>query len=562
MRSPGSGNSLTKEAELTFSRLLLAPAAALLLGTAPAPPPLPAGVWQAPPAMADRVRADVEFLADDLLEGRATGTRGHELAALYVASQFRGIGLQPAGEKGSWYQHVPFRRASHEGTPALALVSGGKREALAFGTEAAVRPSITERERRIDAPLVFVGWGISDARYRFDDYRGLDLKGKIAVAFSGTPKGLPSEVAAHLGQQKDEFAAAAGAIGLIEIEPSAGAPGGTVRSALRPRVTDWVDAQGRTGNTAPGLRLRAGVSEETAGKLFAGAARSLAAVRAEAGRGGHPRGFALKPRFTLQDRMKWEEFTSPAVLGLLPGANPKLRAETVILMGHLDHLGIERDARPGEDAINNGALDNAAGIATMLEAARAFGRSGKPPKRSVLFIAHTAEEVGLLGASYWAANPTVPLAQVAAAVNLDMPLPLYDFTDVVAFGADHSTVARAVRDAAKTMGLATGPDPMPEQGIFTRSDHYPLVLKGVPSVLLFTGHANGGKPVWDRFFEEAYHQVDDDLKQPIRWSALARYGELNYRIARTLADARERPRWVEGSYFADLVAPGAPRAKR
>ncbi|WP_205481275.1 M20/M25/M40 family metallo-hydrolase [Sphingomonas arenae] len=512
--------------------------------------------------MADRVQADVEFLADDLLEGRGAGERGHEVAALYVASQFRSLGMQPAGENGSWYQRVPFRRATHEGSPRLELISGATREALSVGSDAAVRPSITERERRIEAPMVFVGWGITDGRYRFDDYRGLDLKGKIAVAFSGTPKGLPSEVAAHLSQQKDEFAAAAGAIGLIEIDPGSDSPAGTVRGASRPRVTDWVDAKGRTGNTAAGLRFRAGVSEATTQRMFAGAAQSLARIRAEAAGGRHPKGFALKPRFALQDKMKWEEFTSPAVLGLLPGTDPKLRSETVILMGHLDHLGIDPDAKPGEDAIYNGALDNAAGIATMLEAGRAFVRSGKPPKRSVLFIAHTAEELGLLGASYWASNPTVPLRQVAGAVNLDMPVPLYDFTEVVAFGADHSTVARAVADAAKTMGLGVGPDPMPEQGIFTRSDHYPLVMKGVPSVLLFTGHANGGKEVWARFFEEAYHQVDDDLKQPIRWTALARYGELNYRIARTLADAPQRPRWIKGSYFADLVAPGEPRAER
>lgn len=556
MLSPGSANSPPKDTDLDFKRLALAPVAAILLGAAP-----PA-LWQAPLTMADRVRADVEFLADDLLEGRAAGKRGHEIAALYVASQFRSLGFQPAGENGTWYQRVPFRRASHDGTPDITLVTGNRRQRLTAGEDAAVRPSITERERRIDAPLVFVGWGIDDARYRFSDYRGLDLRGKVAVAFSGTPKGLPSEVAAHLSQQKDEFAAAAGAIGLIEIEPSGGKATGTIASSNRPSVTDWVDGQGQTGNTAQGLRFRAGVSEAVSRRLFEGAAASLDSVRAQAQRGNHPRGFPLRSRFALTDKMAWEEFTSPAVLGLLPGADPKLRSEHVILMGHLDHLGIEPDARPGEDAIHNGALDNAAGIATMLEAGRAFVRSGRPPRRSVLFIAHTAEELGLLGASYWASHPTVPLSRTVAAVNLDMPLPLYDFTDVGAFGADHSTVALAVAEAAKTMGIATGPDPMPEQGIFTRSDHYPLVLKGIPSVLLFTGYANGGKAIWGKFFEDAYHQVDDDLKQPILWPALARYGELNYRIARTLADQPERPRWYRDSYFADVVAPREPRAER
>ena len=544
---------------MPLTRLLLAPAAALaLLGTAPASAPL----YQAPQAQADRVRADVEFLADDLLEGRQAGKRGHEIAALYVASQFRGLGLQPAGEGGGWYQRVPLRRATHEAPPQLTLTLGGKAETLKPGADMGIRPSVTERERKLDAELVFVGYGIQDARLGMADYAGLDLRGKIAVALSGTPKELSSEIAAHLGQQKDDMAAAAGAVGLIELPSGTSNPLGSIGSSGRSSTTDWVDAAGQTGNTAKGLRLRGGVSQALAARLFQGAPASLADIRKQAEAGQRPKGFPLAARLSVQARSQWEDYTSPAVLGVIPGSDPALRAEHVILMGHLDHLGIKADAKPGEDAIHNGALDNAAGIATMLEAARSFVRSGKPPRRSVLFIAHTAEEIGLLGASYWAAHPTVPAAQVAAAVNLDMPVPLYDFTDVVAFGADHSTVARTVAAAARTMGIGVGPDPMPEQGIFTRSDHYPLVLRGIPSILLFTGHANGGKPVWDKFFADAYHQPDDDLKQPIRWSALARYGELNYRIARALADERQRPRWLSGSYFADAVAPNAPRAVR
>jgi Zn-dependent M28 family amino/carboxypeptidase len=259
---------------------------------------------------------------------------------------------------------------------------------------------------------------------------------------------------------------------------------------------------------------------------------------------------ALTGTLTVDARSSWTDFTSPAVLARLPGSDPRLAAENVLLMGHLDHLGVRENARPGEDPIFNGALDNAAGIATMLEAAERFVASRDRPKRSLLFIAHTGEELGLLGAAYWASHPTVPASSVAAAVNLDMPVPLYDFTDVTAFGAEHSTVADAVAAAGRTMGISVGPDPMPEQGIFVRSDHYPLVLRGIPSVLLFTGHANGGKAVWDRFFADTYHQADDDLAQPINWPALARYGELNYRIARALADAPVRAEWRKGSYFA------------
>jgi hypothetical protein len=523
---------------LRLASLAFAPIAAALLAAAPPSAPL----YQAPPAQAERVRATVEFLADDLLEGRGTGKRGHELAALYVASRYRALGLEPAGENGSWYQRVPFRRAVHKSQPRAVLKGRGPSTALQPGRDFALRPSVTEPIRSIEAELVFVGFGLRDPRLKLDDYAGLDLRGKIAVVLGGVPRGLPSDVAAHLSQQKDEMAAAAGAIGLFEI--GAGTPSGD-----RP-VTDWVDSRGLAGSTPAGLRLRGTFGRDFAERLFGGKSMSLAALLQSRAAGQPLRGFPLNAHLAVDAESRWTEFTSPAVLSKLPGSDRRLAAEHVILMGHLDHLGVREDAKLGEDAIYNGALDNAAGIATMLEAAERFVASGERPKRSLLFIAHTGEELGLLGASYWAAHPTVPVASVAAAVNLDMPVPLYDFTDVTAFGADHSTVADAVAAAGRTMGVAVGPDPMPEQGIFVRSDHYPLVLRGIPSVLLFTGHANGGKAVWDRFFADAYHQADDDLKQPINWNALARYGELNYRIARTLADAPRRADWRAGSYFA------------
>jgi Zn-dependent M28 family amino/carboxypeptidase len=260
--------------------------------------------------------------------------------------------------------------------------------------------------------------------------------------------------------------------------------------------------------------------------------------------------------------MKWEDFSSPEVIGLLPGADPALKDEYVVLMGHLDHLGVKKDAQPGEDAIYNGALDNAAGVATMLEAARKFADSGKPPRRSVLFIANTGEERGLRGADYFAAHPTVPTDKIVGVVDLDMPLLLYPFSDVIAFGGEHSTVARTIADAAASMGVKVSPDPMPEEAIFVRSDHYRFVTRGIPGILLMTGYANGGEPKWKAFLSGAYHKPNDDLKQPILWDQGARYAELNYRIARALADADQRPLWYRGDYFGDTFAPGQPRAQK
>ena len=246
----------------------------------------------------------------------------------------------------------------------------------------------------------------------------------------------------------------------------------------------------------------------------------------------------------------------------LPGSDPRLAAEHVVLMGHLDHLGLVTNPKPGADAVNNGALDNAAGVATMLEAARAFVASGKPPRRSVMFIANTGEELGLLGADYFAAHPTVPASSIVGLVDLDMPLLLYPFTDVIAFGAEHSTVAKAVADAGRQMGVAVSPDPMPEESIFVRSDHYRFVTRGVPAILLMTGFANGGEAQWKNFLGKVYHTPGDDLSQKIDWASAARYGELNYRISRALADADQRPLWYKGDYFGDRFAPGAPRAAR
>jgi hypothetical protein len=522
---------------------------------------VPALAEPAEQAAARRVRADVEFLASDNLEGRDTGSRGYAVAADYVASQFRAIGLEPAGEKGGWFQQVPFRRASFDKAPRLTLTISGQTVALEQGKDAALRPSVTAKLVRQSAGLVFVGYGLQDRRYGFDDYRGLNVRGKIVIAMQGTPPGLPSDVEAHLNASKDRVAAAAGATGFVEVQRNDGSPGrfDPVRRGGRPRI-DWVDSTGHAGSAPASLQLQLSFSNDWAARLFEGAPKSLAAVRAEAQGKGQPRGFALAPTLAIEAENKWEDFTSPEVLGLLRGSDPTLAAEHVVLMGHLDHLGIKPDAKPGEDAIYNGALDNAAGVATMLEAARQFAAAPQPPKRSVLFIANTGEERGLLGADYFANHPTVPAASIVGLVDLDMPVLLYPFTDVTAFGADHSTIGATVAEAGKSMGVAVSPDPMPQEAIFTRSDHYMFVRRGVPAVLLMTGYANGGKAYWDAFLARTYHSPQDDLTQKIDWNAGARYAILNYRISRALADAPQRPMWLQGDYFGDLYDPKGPRA--
>ena len=539
--------------------LVAAPLFFLLLGATlppPAQPPAPTPAEQI--AMAS-VRAHVEFLADDLLEGRDTGSRGHAIAARYVASRFREMGLEPGGTSGGWFIDVPLRRAINAATPTVSITTSGGTQNLRWGTDVTLLPSLTEAHRALTAPLVFVGYGLDEPLLGLDDYHGLDVRGAIVVALDGTSNGLPTEIAAHLGSTRAEAAARHGAVGLVTIG-GYGRDRGDIAGGARP-ATSWIDPAGRTGD-ASGLRTRLSLSPDWQRKIFDGAPTSLKDIRAQVVANLRPAGFALPGRITLNADSSWTDFTSPEVIARLPGTDPVRAAEHVVLMAHLDHLGMKPDGKPGEDRIYNGALDNAAGVATMLEAAREFVASGRRPARSILFIANTGEEKGLLGADYLAVHPPVPAASIVSVVDLDMPLPLYDFTDVIAFGADHSTLARTVAQAGKAMGIGVSPDPMPQESIFVRSDHYSFVRRGVPAILLVTGYANGGEPVWKHFMANVYHSPADDLSQPIMWRSLARYGMLNTAIARALADDPARPRWYDGDYFGDRFAPGQQRASR
>jgi hypothetical protein len=518
-----------------------------------------------PDFSADRFRSHVTFLADDLMEGRDTGSRGYAIAANYVASQFEGLGLKPGGDNQGWFQQVRLRTTRLSDTkPTLEISGPAGTRSWENATEVLMGPSAMQQEQQVSAPVVFVGYGLDAPRQGLNDYKGLDVRGKVVAVLSGTPRDVPSELAAHLGSEKVKMASEHGAIGMITVGTALADK--TVPWETRLRFAGgtnmvWVGPDGKPLDEAPNIRFTSRLNTAAAEALFAGARKSYAAIRREAENGkARPKGFPLKTSVRFQRSTLWDEATSPNVVGVLPGSDPALRDEYVILMGHLDHIGLKDGAKPGEDAINNGAIDNAAGIATMLEAARAFTQSGQAPRRSIIFLAVTGEEKGLIGADYYARNPTVPLGKITAVVNLDMPLLLYDFTDVVAFGAEHSTVAQTVAAAAQSMGIALSPDPMPEENVFVRSDHYMFVQQGVPSILLATGFANGGEAKWKEFLSGNYHNVDDEISQPINWQAGAKYARLNYLIARELADADRRPLWYRGNFFGNIYAPDAPKA--
>ncbi|MEO5774408.1 MAG: M20/M25/M40 family metallo-hydrolase [Sphingomicrobium sp.] len=527
-------------------------AALALIGAAPVEAPLDAS--------ANRIRADVQFLSSDELEGRDTGSVGYRIAAQYVASQFAANGLKPGGAKDSWFLDVPFRRATHVGEPKVAVKMNGSAVPLAFGKDVAIRPSLTEQHRALEVGLVFAGQGINDPVLGINDYAGVDARGKIALVVEGTPAGVPSEVGAHLQSSKAAMALRAGAIGVI-ILPIKDSGAARVGNYAKVPILDWHDASGQTGDAGI-LKATMAISAGAAQQLLQGSAWTFDRIKAAYSNKQKIAAFALPAQLSVQADSVWQDFTSPEVIGVLPGSDPSLAAQHVVLMGHLDHLGVKPDAKPGEDRIYNGALDNAAGVATMLEVARKFASAPKAARRSLMFIANTGEERGLLGADYFASHPTVPAESIVGLVDLDMPLLLYDFTDVAAFGAEHSTIARTAAAASESMGIKISPDPMPEQTLFVRSDHYRFVLRGVPAVFLMTGFANGGKKAYADYFARGYHAVNDDMRQPIRWAAGGRYAELNYRISRALADADARPMWYSGDYFGDRFAPGQAKAAK
>jgi hypothetical protein len=504
-------------------------------------------------------RSHVAFLADDLLEGRESGTRGYDIAARYVATQLESLGLR-AGTDDGWYQPVELVRYRTVGTPRLRI--GGR--TYLHGRDLVLRANPDPEPLALDAPLLFAGYGLDLPARGFDDYRGLDARGRIVVVLSGYPTGTPSDVGAHLNAEKARMAAERGAVGMLiirsdaEIERTPWAR--LVGHAGRPGAT-WSDQEGRPFSPH-GLRFVATVDRQLAEILFARTPRPLAGILRDAARdAARPAGFTLPGTARIErDGAETTRFTSPNVLGILPGTDPALAREYVLLMAHLDGLGISDDAELA-DRIRNGAMDNATGVATLIEVARQMSRPENRSRRPVLFAAVTAEEVGLLGAEYLARHPVID-GRIVAVVNLDMPILTYDFSDVIAFGAEHSTLGPLVERAAAQMSARLSPDPLPHEGLFTRSDHYEFVRVGIPSVFLMTGFAGEGRDHFTSFLEDSYHSPQDDLALPFDWNAGARFTRLNYLIAREIADAPEAPLWYADSFFSDAIAAGQRRAQR
>jgi hypothetical protein len=514
-----------------------------------------------PTPVADRIKADVSYLADDLLEGRNAGTRGYDLAAAFVANRFAALGLQEANA-GSYYQQVPFVLATLRKDAANKITIGN--QDFHNGEEVVLSGTSLLPDQVQEAEVVFVGYGFENKRFGFDDYKGLDVRGKVVAVLQSLPGGAPSDVVADLAANRAKLAESKGAIGLIAIPTSdflKQIPWDQIKAyGSVPRLR-WVHPDGRPNVVAPKLVLDGFLGTKASEALMAGSPSPYAKLNAAtADKNARPRGFVVPGKIRLERHSAVEKMTSPNVLGLLPGSDPQLANEVILLTAHLDHDGIVKPVKG--DTVMNGAMDNASGVAIMLEAARAFVESGTRPKRSIMFAALTAEEDGLLGAEYLAKYPVFKDKKVVGVVNLDMPILTYEFQDVIAFGAEHSTMGPAVDRALASSGIKQSPDPMPEEGMFTRSDHYMFVKEGIPSIFLATGWGGPGKVAVQDFLAKHYHQVSDEPTLPFNWAAGAKFARINYMIARELADGPAAPQWYGGSYFAEKFAKDRAKAKR
>ena len=540
---------------LNFHTLWLAAMLALSLHARAAPKPTP----QEDAQTAADIHAHMAFLASDLLRGREAGTLDFDIAAAYVASQMEQLGLKPLGGDGkSYWQPVPLLAYRAAGPGALVLKdTRGKDEPLKFGEDYLVRGSPFGAAVKISAPLVFAGFGVVAPEHGRDDYAGLDVRGKIVLLVSGAPKNFQTEERAYYanGRTKAALALAHGAIGVLSLNTLSGEKLYPFSNSVRQYQSwgvVWRDAQGKPfiPSSIPSLGA---VSVAGAAKLFAGAPQSGEAILAAAETpDGAMTGFDLPRSLDATLNSELKEVQSENLVGLLEGSDPKLKGEVVVLSAHLDHLGLTPPV--DGDSINNGALDNAAGVATTLEVAKLFRTHAKAPKRSLLFLIDTAEEKGLVGAEYFAHNPTVPAKSIVADVDLDMPILTYEFTDVVAFGADRSSIGPSVKKAAGRMNVKLSPDPMPDEGIFTRSDHYRFVEQGVPAVFLITGFDNGGQAAFSDFMAHHYHKPSDDMNLPLRFDVGAKFARLNYEITRELAESPGKPSWNEGDFFGGKFA--------
>jgi Zn-dependent M28 family amino/carboxypeptidase len=538
------------EALLMFTRLLSSAVALLLAAELSAQQPVrhfDGNSWW----------THVSVLAHDNMEGRETGSEGLRKSEAYVVDQFKKAGLQPAGVNG-FYQPIKFTsREIVEKDSSAALVREGTVEPLNLGEDAYFNTRIDLAPEEITAQLVFIGYGLKIPEHNYDDLAGQDLKGKIVVYLAGSPSEIPTALSAHYQTLGERWKALkeAGVVGAVNIPNPASMDIPWSRMSLS-RTRPSMDLADPEFNETQGEKVGLTFNPAQAEKLFAGSGHTFAEIAAL----GKDR--KLLPRFPLAVSLKTRARTkvtaveSANVIGKLPGSDPALKDEYVVLSAHADHLGIGQPING--DRIYNGAMDNASGVAAVLDVASSLKAQPERLRRSILFVIVTAEEKGLLGSKYFAVHPTVPRKSIIADVNIDMFLPIVPLKVLKVQGIAESDLGDRARDAAQLFGVRVQPDPEPLRNAFIRSDQYNFIRQGIPAVKMDLGYDPGSpeQKIFKDWLTQRYHAPSDDLQQPVNRDSAAVYEEIVRQFLISTANAEARPQWNADSFFRRYASAG------
>jgi Zn-dependent M28 family amino/carboxypeptidase len=492
--------------------------------------------------------AHVQFLASDDMRGRDTGSDGYRRASEYVAKQFADAGLQPGGTNG-FMQSIDFEvRRIDESASSLSLERAGKTEALQLGPDATLRVS-GDPSPSIKAQAVFVGYGFAVPEMGYNELADVDLHGKIAVFLTGGPANIPGPLKAHYqsSEQRWEALQKAGAIGIATIGNPKNSDIPWERASLARLNPSMSIADPKTRGVGP--HFSASINPAKADKWFADSGHTIAELLAIADKGELLPKFPLKVIVHAKVEMARTKITSANVIGVLPGSDAKLKSEYVVISAHLDHLGAGLPING--DSIYNGAMDNASGVASLIEIAKHIKTAGIHPRRSLIFAAVTAEEKGDLGSEYFAHHPTVPQKQIVADLNMDMFLPLFRLQYLEVQGLDESTLGDDVRAVAEGEKVIIQADKEPDRNRFIRSDQYSFVKIGVPALAFKFGWIKGTdeEKIFQDWVRTRYHAPSDDIDQPVDAPAAAHFDHLLLLLATRVADADTRPTWKPNSFF-------------
>ncbi len=492
----------------------------------------------------------VKVLAADNMEGRETGSEGLRQAEAYLVDQLTKAGLQPAGADG-FYQAVKFQsRQIVEKDSSLALIRDGKTEPLVLGEDANFGTRV-DLAPELQAPLVFVGYGLTIPEQNYDDLAGLDLQGKVAVEVMAAPAGIPGPLAAHYQSSAERWKGLhrAGAVGIVSIPNPASSDIPWSRMSLNRTHVSMVLADPKF-EIDEGEKLHVTFNPAKADRLFAGSGHSFEEIVAAAKEHKQLPRFPLAVSIKATAKLEKKEVESANVIAMLPGSDHELKNEYVVLSAHIDHIGIGEPVNG--DRIYNGAMDNASGSGVLLDVASSMKKAHERPKRSLLFVFVTGEEKGLLGSRYFTAYPTVPPHAMIADINIDMFLPIVPLKVLTVLGLAESDLGDEARKVAEVRGVRVQADPEPQRNVFIRSDQYNFIRHGIPALALDIAPDPGSaeqKKLFKDWLTQRYHAPSDDLDQPVDQSAAAQYEEIVRALMISVADSSQRPQWKSDSFF-------------